>query len=124
MAAIVNIRDVIHRGGKIYRVIALSKDLVVLFPIEGKAFKIDCVPFHVLDAELRDGISTRIEDPASNYLVVSHTPKEIEAAQRRFSLIEPIVHNTEAILIICQNNFRHSFSLTWSGKTCDIRRSL
>ena len=26
--------------------------------------------------------------------------------------------------IICQNNFRHSFSLTWSGKTCDIRRSL
>ena len=27
-------------------------------------------------------------------------------------------------LIICQNNFRHSFSLTWSGKTCDIRRSL
>lgn len=28
------------------------------------------------------------------------------------------------VLIICQNNFRHSFSLTWSGKTCDIRRSL
>ena len=27
-------------------------------------------------------------------------------------------------IIICQNNFRHSFSLTWSGKTCDIRRSL
>lgn len=27
-------------------------------------------------------------------------------------------------VIICQNNFRHSFSLTWSGKTCDIRRSL
>ena len=26
--------------------------------------------------------------------------------------------------IICQNDFRHSFSLTWSGKTCDIRRSL
>ena len=28
------------------------------------------------------------------------------------------------LVIICQNNFRHSFSLTWSGKTCDIRRSL
>ena len=28
------------------------------------------------------------------------------------------------VRIICQNNFRHSFSLTWSGKTCDIRRSL
>ena len=28
------------------------------------------------------------------------------------------------LFIICQNNFRHSFSLTWSGKTCDIRRSL
>ena len=28
------------------------------------------------------------------------------------------------VIIICQNNFRHSFSLTWSGKTCDIRRSL
>ena len=26
--------------------------------------------------------------------------------------------------IICQNKFRHSFSLTWSGKTCDISRSL
>ena len=30
----------------------------------------------------------------------------------------------ESRVIICQNNFRHSFSLTWSGKTCDIRRSL
>ena len=32
--------------------------------------------------------------------------------------------NLQYGFIICQNNFRHSFSLTWSGKTCDIRRSL
>lgn len=98
MSAIVNIRNVIRRGGKDYRVIALLEDLVVLFPIEGTAFKVDCVPFHVLGAELRDGTSTRIDDPAIQYLNVSHTPKEIEAAQQRFSLIEPIVHNTEAIV--------------------------
>lgn len=36
----------------------------------------------------------------------------------------PTVDYLRTHLIICQNNFRHSFSLTWSGKTCDIRRSL
>ena len=42
-----------------------------------------------------------------------------------FLLLNDSPDNTELeSLIICQNNFRHSFSLTWSGKTCDIRRSL
>ena len=26
-------------------------------------------------------------------------------------------------LIRCHTNFRHPFNLSWSGKTCDIRRS-
>ena len=37
--------------------------------------------------------------------------------------VADVIDNSIAA-IICQNNFRHSFSLTWSGKTCDIRRSL
>ena len=28
-----------------------------------------------------------------------------------------------ADFIRCHTNFRHPFNLSWSGKTCDIRRS-
>ena len=28
-----------------------------------------------------------------------------------------------SLLIRCHTNFRHPFNLSWSGKTCDIRRS-
>ena len=27
------------------------------------------------------------------------------------------------VFIRCHTNFRHPFNLSWSGKTCDIRRS-
>ena len=38
--------------------------------------------------------------------------------------MKKFIRSISVATIICQNNFRHSFSLTWSGKTCDIRRSL
>ena len=56
------------------------------------------------------------------------TKKKINANSISFGGHHPYVARGEGSNgirgIICQNNFRHSFSLTWSGKTCDIRRSL
>ena len=34
-----------------------------------------------------------------------------------------VVHAGDPDRIRCHTNFRHPFNLSWSGKTCDIRRS-
>ena len=55
------------------------------------------------------------------------TPAETDGHIVRFGVVRYTTPSTNQPIvdpIICQNNFRHSFSLTWSGKTCDIRRSL
>ena len=51
----------------------------------------------------------------------NHDPK---IREKLLKLFQQGLGQTRVAHIICQNNFRHSFSLTWSGKTCDIRRSL
>ena len=43
---------------------------------------------------------------------------ELSAKRTRVGALDLIRH-----AIRCHTNFRHPFNLSWSGKTCDIRRS-
>ena len=65
-----------------------------------------------------DFLHTPGKEPGCVILVFFTFP--LFSAYAEVFLISPMMKDA----IICQNNFRHSFSLTWSGKTCDIRRSL
>ena len=63
--------------------------------------------------------------PRADWKLVSKATFLNPASFNEQRLIGKFFKDIDSLLtIICQNNFRHSFSLTWSGKTCDIRRSL
>lgn len=46
--------------------------------------------------------------------------ESIVAARKSLDQLDAILRGT---VIRCHTNFRHPFNLSWSGKTCDIRRS-
>lgn len=98
MSAVVNLKDVLFGDGKTYRVIAFYQGEVVLFRMDKRGFQIDTIPFSDLESEIRTGNIVKITDPASDNRYAAHSDNEMNAAQKRYDLIAPIVTNPEAIL--------------------------
>ena len=66
--------------------------------MDKRGFQIETIPFSGLESEIRIGNIVKITDPASDNRYAAHSDNEMNAAQKRYDLIAPIVTNPEAIL--------------------------